>query len=289
MKKILYTFILLNTFILANINVVVSILPEETFVKAVGGDKVTVTPMVLPGNSPHTYEPKPSQMKAIAAAQIYFAIGVEFEKVWLPKFEALNPAMKVIDLSEGIEKLPMGAAHLHENETDHAHEAHHHDAGLDPHIWTDPANVAKIAHTIFTTLTAADPTNADYYRKRLDAFLAQIAQTDQTIRQILSSLPKGTPFMVFHPSWGYFAQAYGLKQISVEMEGKAPKPAALIALIKEAREEKVKAIFTQPEFSMQSARVIADELHIPVIQVTPLAKAWSQNLIRIAKAIAGEK
>ena len=286
MKKIIFTLLLLNTFILANINTVVSILPEKTFVEAIGGEKVHVALMVLPGNSPHTYEPKPSQMREIANAQLYFAIGVEFEKVWLPKFKNLNPALQVVDLTQGITKLPMTAEHHHED----AHEDHHHETeGLDPHIWTSPANVKKIAQHIFDALASADPKNCDYYRQNLETFLQKIEETDKQIRQILSSVPKGTAFMVFHPSWGYFAKTYGLTQLPVEVEGKAPKPRELINLIKEAKEEKVTAIFTQPEFSDSAAKVIADELHIPVIKVSPLAEDWSDNLIRIAKAIAGEK
>lgn len=279
MKQIILLFISLSTFILANINTVVSILPEETFVKAIGGDKIQVTLMVTPGNSPHTYEPKPSQMKAVAKAQLYFAIGVEFEHVWLPRFKDLNPKMKIVDLSEGIEKMPMAAHH---------HETEHHEAdGLDPHIWTAPENVARIAQHIFDVLTSQDPKNTDYYKANLDAFLAKIKETDIRIKTYLSPLPKGTAFMVFHPSWGYFAKAYGLKQLPVEVEGKNPKPRELIAVIKAAQKAHVRAIFTQPEFSDASAKIIANELHIPVIKVSPLAADWSQNLVRIAKAIAG--
>jgi len=284
MKKLLFTTIILSTFIFANINTIVSILPEKTFVEAIGGDKVDVTLMVLPGNSPHTYEPKPSQMKAVAKAQLYFAIGVEFEKVWLPKFKDLNPAMKVIDLSEGIEKLPMGADHHHEN------EHHHADAGsTDPHIWTSPKNVATLAKKIYETLAKADAPNAAYYKQNLETFLQRVQKTDETIKSVLSHKPSGTAFMVFHPSWGYFAKAYGLVQVPVEVEGKNPKPRELVQIIKEAKEEKISAIFTQPEFSDSSVKVIASELHIPVIKVSPLAADWSENLIRIAKAIAGVK
>ncbi len=279
MNRILITLIATTSFILANINTVVSILPEQTFVKAIGGDKVQVTLMVTPGNSPHTYEPKPSQMKAIAKAQLYFAIGVEFEHVWLPRFKDLNPNMKIVDLSKGIEKMPMAAHH---------HEAEHHEAnGLDPHIWTAPENVARIAQHISEALASADPQNRTYYKANLDAFLAKVKATDSRIRNFLASLPKGTAFMVFHPSWGYFAKAYGLRQLPIEIEGKSPKPRELIAVIKAAQKAHVRAIFTQPEFSDASAKIIADELHIPVIKVSPLAADWSENLVRIAKAIAG--
>ena len=278
MKKTLPIILILQSILFAKLNTVVSILPEKTFVKAIGGEKVKVSLMVLPGNSPHTYEPKPSQMKEIAEAQLYFAIGVEFEKVWLPKFKDLNSKMQVIDLSKGITKLPMAEHHEHGGKAVHE--------GIDPHIWTSPKNVAKIAQHIYAALSTYDPKNTAYYKNRLETFLAEIRETDEKIKKILSE-KKGAVFMVFHPSWGYFAHDYELTQLPVEVEGKEPKPKELIQLIKKAQEHHVSAIFTQPEFSDHAAKVIANELHIPVIKVSPLASDWSNNLLRIAKAIAG--
>ncbi|UPT78570.1 zinc ABC transporter substrate-binding protein [Sulfurovum sp. XGS-02] len=290
MKKITLIFLLSTTYIFSNINAVVSILPEETFVKAIGGNKVNVALMVEPGNSPHTYEPKPSQMVEIAKAHLYFAIDVEFEHVWLPKFKNLNPEMQIIDLADNITKIKMQEAHEedeHEEEMDAHHSEHKHE-GKDPHIWTAPANVKVIAKNIYNALTKVDPENRDYYKKNLDIFLTAIDETDREITDILSPLKDGEKFMVFHPSWGYFAQAYHLQQIAVEVEGKEPKPKELIHLLREAKAEKVKAIFTQPEFSDTVAKIIAKELQIPVVKVTPLAGNWSENLINIAKSIAGK-
>jgi zinc transport system substrate-binding protein len=289
MKKITLIFLLLTTYIFSNINAVVSILPEQTFVKAIGGNKVNVSLMVQPGNSPHTYEPKPSQMIEIAKADLYFAIDVEFEDVWLPKFQSLNPKMQVIDLADKVTKIQM--QDKHECEADDAHHSEHEEhkpEGEDPHIWTAPSNVKIIAENIYNALKKIDPVNANYYKKNLDIFLASIDETDRQIIDILSSLEDGERFMVFHPSWGYFAKAYNLEQIAVEVEGKEPKPKELIHLLTEAKEEKVKAIFTQPEFSDTVAKIIAKELQIPVVKVSPLAANWSENLINIAKAIAGK-
>lgn len=289
MKKITLIFLLLTTYIFSNINTVVSILPEHTFVKAIGGDKVNVSLMVQPGNSPHTYEPKPSQMIDIAKADLYFAIDVEFEHVWLPKFQSLNPKMQVIDLTKNVAKMQMQDKHECEADNEHhsEHEKHKHE-GEDPHIWTAPSNVKIIAENIYNALKKIDPENADYYKRNLHIFLASIDETDSQIIDILSSLEDGQKFMVFHPSWGYFAKAYTLEQIAVEVEGKEPKPKELIHLLTEAKEEKVKAIFTQPEFSDTVAKIIAKELQIPVVKVSPLAANWSENLIKIAKAIAGK-
>ncbi len=276
--------LLSSSYIFSNINAVVSILPQETFLKAIGGDKVNVTLMVKPGNSPHTYEPKPSQMMAISNATLYFTIGVEFEGVWLPKFEALNTQMHVVDISEGIEKI-----HMSKKQDEHAsHKAHaHHNEGDDPHVWTSPKNVKIIADNIYQALVAHDTLNAPYYKRNYDVFLASIMETDKKIKTLLSSLKGSRSFMVFHPSWGYFAKAYGLTQIAVEVEGKSPKPKELVQLIHKAKKENVLAIFTQPEFSDASAKIIANELNIPVVKVSPLAPNWSKNLIDLAQNIAG--
>ena len=277
MKKIITLLLLLTSYIFSNINAVVSIAPVMHFVKAIGGDKVDISLMVKIGNSPHTYEPKPSQMTAIAKSQIYFAMGVEFEKVWLPKFQSLNSRMRVVDLSQGIEKIEM----IH-------HEGHEH-KGKDPHIWTSPANVKVIAQNIYKALSAIDRNNTKYYEKNLHTFLAKIDATDMQIQKILSSLKDSRNFMVFHPSWGYFAKVYNLIQVSVEVEGKSPKPRELVHLIQEAKKQSVTAIITQPEFSDSSAKIIARELHIPVVKLSPMAPNWSENLIKMAKTIAGQK
>jgi zinc transport system substrate-binding protein len=286
MNKITLIFLLSTTYIFSNINAVVSILPQKTFLKAIGGEKVNISLMVTPGNSPHTYEPKPSQMISVTKADLYFAMDVEFEHVWLPKFTSLNATMSVIDLSKGIEKLTISAG---EHSCD-AHGKHDHDAhsdSKDPHIWTSPANVKVIAQNIYDALTKYDAVNADYYKTNLDAFLASLETTDKEIKALLSTLKDSRTFMVFHPSWGYFANAYDLKQIAVEVEGKSPKPRELVQLIKEAKKEKVNAIFTQPEFSDASAKIIAGELKIPVVKVSPLSPNWAENLMKIAKTIAG--
>jgi len=289
MKKITLIILLSTTYIFSNINAVVSILPQQTFVKKIGGEKVNVSLMVQPGNSPHTYEPKPSQMIDIAKADLYFAIDVEFEHVWLAKFQNLNLQMQVIDLADNIAKIQMQKHHTEEKNIEKAHSDHGHEhEGEDPHIWTAPANVKIIAQKIYDALAKRDPENTNYYKNNLDIFLASIDETDRQMREILSSLKDGRRFMVFHPSWGYFAKAYNLEQIAVEVEGKEPKPKELIHLLKEAKEENVKAIFTQPEFSDTVAKLIAKELQIPVVKVSPLAENWAENLINIAKAIAGK-
>ncbi|MGB5867109.1 MAG: zinc ABC transporter substrate-binding protein [Arcobacteraceae bacterium] len=297
MKKLIVTALLgLTTFTYANVNAVVSILPQETFLKKIGADKVNVSLMVQPGKSPHTYEPKPSQMKDISQADLYFSIGVEFEHVWLKKFQNQNKKMLVVDMGEGIHKIEIAKhSHGHEDEAikdehkghDHGDDEHDED-NLDPHIWTSPSNVKVMAHNIYNQLVKIDSENTAYYKKNLETFLQEIEQTDKKIKEYLKNTPKHTKFMVFHPSWGYFAKDYDLEQFAIESGGKNPKPKQLAHLIDEAKEENVKAVFTAPEFSTKSAKQIAKEVGIPVVKVSPLSASWSENLIGLAKAISNK-
>jgi len=270
LKKLL--LILLFTGIgFAKINVVVSIVPQKVFVNKIGGDKIQTTVMVENGASPHTYTPKPQQMKKLSKAKLYLSIGVEFEKVWLSKFINQNRNMLIVDTSMDINKTTL---------------QHHNEKELDPHVWVDPINVKVIVQNIYEALVKVDKENKSYYQKNLENFLKEIDEVDQNIKTILKDTPKGTTFMVFHPAWGYFAKRYELKQLAVEVEGKSPKMKALVKIIEKAKKERVKAIFTQPEFSDKASKIISEELHIKVIKASTLAENWGENLQNLAKAIA---
>jgi zinc transport system substrate-binding protein len=210
-------------------DVLVSIAPQKYFVEKIAGDKVNVSIMVEHGTSPHDYQPKPSQMKTLSKAQIYFAIGVEFETIWLPKFKNQNKSLEIIDTSLNVRKHT--AHHNCSGKHDHSHEH----VSIDPHIWVDPIHVKTIATNIYKTFMTQDANNADYYTKNYKTFLKELDSLHQEIQEILKETPKWSYFMVFHPSWGYFAKRYQLIQLPVEIEGKEPKMRDLIAIIQYAK------------------------------------------------------
>lgn len=294
LKKSLVAFLLFGSSLLfAQVNAVVSILPQKTFLEKLGGEHVDVALMVLPGSSPHNYEPKPSQMRDVAKANLYFSIGIEFEEVWLSKFGSQNPKMKIVDSTDGIERMEIEKHSHKESKEDHHHKhAHHnhdhheHDHGThDPHVWVSPANVKIIAKNMAKALIEEDSKNRAYYEKNLDSFLKEIEALDKRLKEMLEPL-KESKFMVFHPSWGYFARDYGLIQLAIEADGKEPKPKELANLIKEAKSEGVKAVFTAPEFSDKAAKTIAKEVGVPVVALSPLNPKWAQNLLELATNIA---
>jgi zinc transport system substrate-binding protein len=309
--NILITFVFISFVILGDcfatdkLPVFVSIVPQQYFVQQIGKDLVDIQVMVQPGASPATYEPKPQQMADLSKAKIYFAIGVPFENAWLRKIAAPNPNMRVIHTDQGIEKLAMAAHHHHHedqaeehhegahHEADHDHEKsehhgeaahdeeHHEHAGLDPHIWLSPPLVKIQARNMLAALQEADPANQGVYEANFKEFAARIDQLDMDLKNTFAG-KKGLQFMVFHPAWGYFAHTYGLKQVPIEIEGKDPKPAQLKELVQHARENGIKVVFVQPQFSTKSAELIAREIGGQVAFANPLAEDWMANLREVA-------
>ncbi|NMO09648.1 metal ABC transporter solute-binding protein, Zn/Mn family [Methanobacterium subterraneum] len=254
------------------IGVVVTVGPQEEFVKRVGGDLVNVTVMVPPGADPHTYEPLPNQMKQVQEAQIYFQVGsgVEFELSWMGKLTSINPQMKWVNTSTGIQLIPNTA----ESEE-----------GSDPHVWVSPRNAKVMVENIYQNLTLADPENKDYYTKNRDEYLNELDELDKNITQRLSG-KNNTKIMVYHPAWAYFCKDYNLQQISIQQDGKEPTPQALASLVDTARRENIKVIFVSPEFSTSNAKVIANEIEGKVVVVDPLSKDYLKNMQKVAEAFA---
>ena len=250
------------------IGVVVSILPQVEFVENVGREKVDVRVMVPPGASPHAYEPTPSQMTAISRAQMYAKVGsgIDFELVWMDKLIAVNKKMLVVDCSEGVPLQEMVGGHEH--------------GTLDPHIWLSPLNARTMVRNICNGLMRIDPDNRAYYEQNRDSYLVKLTQLDQDIRNGLAGM-KNRSFMVYHPSFGYFAREYNLNMIPIEEEGKEPTAAGITHLIERAKEHKIKVIFVSPQFNPQSAKVIADEIGGRVVFIDPLAGDYITNLRRV--------
>jgi len=255
------------------LTVTVSIVPQKYFVERVGGERVDVNVMVLPGNNPATYEPRPEQLTALSESAAYLAIGVPFEDAWLEKIAAANEGMLMVDTAAGIDRMPM--------EADHEHG----DGPLDPHIWLSPELVKVQARNIASALAKLDPAHDDEYRANLAAFIADIDELEADIKETLAGA-SSKKFIVFHPAWGYFARDFELEMIPIEIGGQEPSAQELAHLVDKAQEEGIRVVFAQPEFSTQDAETIAREIGGEVVLVSPLAEDWLSNLTRVADTFA---
>ena len=290
MKKIIFLFIVMFSFLNASTQeLTVNILPQKYFVEKIVKDKFTINVMVKPGASPHNFEPKPSQMKSLVASKVYFLIGDATEKNWIEKFKQNAKNTLFVDTTIGVEKIEM-AKHEHEEVAQHDHkkdekdEEHDH-SGLDPHIWLDPVLVKIQAKNIYEAMIKIDSANSDFYKTNYEEFLKELETLDSNIKTILAP-HKDKAFMVFHPSWGYFAKRYDLEQISIEIEGKEPKPNELVELIEESKKHDIKIVFVSPQFSQKSAQAISKNIGANVVAIDPLSDNWYENLQKVANEIA---
>ena len=286
MKKILFLCIAFFTFLNASKpEITVNILPQKYFVEKIVKDKFEINVMVKPGSSPHNYEPKPSQMKSLVNSKAYFLVGDPFEQAWMDKFKQNAKNTLFVDTTKGIEKIQM-EEHNHHDEAnvDAKHDEHDH-SGFDPHVWLDPLLVKIQAKNIYEAMVEIDSQNGDFYKTNYEEFIKELDTLDENIKTILSPY-KDKAFMVFHPSWGYFAKRYDLEQISIEIEGKEPKPNELVELIEEAKKYDIKIVFVAPQFSQKSAKTISKNINANVIAIDPISGNWKESMLDTANQIA---
>jgi len=262
----------------------VSILPEKYFVKRIAGDSVKVIVMVGQGSNPETYEPKPRQLAELERAQVYFLVGVPFENKWKKMFSEVNPAMKLVALNEATQSRNLDQIRSTDSASHSSMDTDH--PAKDPHFWLNPNLVKQAALKIKNKFIELDPQQKQNYQDNYQKFITDLERLDATIKQQLAPLQQRT-FMVVHPSWGYFADAYQLIQLPIEYEGKPPGARTMTMLTELARQQHIKVIFVQPQFSTRNATTFARSIGAKLVALDPLAEDYIANLYQVA-ALLGE-
>lgn len=258
----------------------VSIPPQAHFLAQIAGDSISINTLIPQGSDPHTFEFKPSTLSKLQKSDLYLTIGLEFEEIWLPKLKDNLSKTQILSITNGIAYLESTEHHHHDH---HDHDAHKEER--DPHIWLSPKNAKILASNIASILITHYPQNKAFYEKNLKIFLEKITALDAQITQILSPL-KTRDFIVYHPSWAYFAKDYNLTQIPIEIEGKEPKARELKKLITTAKEHHIKVIFAQSGFSKTTASQIAKACGAQTFLTDPLAYEWEEELLKITNELS---
>jgi zinc transport system substrate-binding protein len=252
--------------------ITVSILPQKYIVKALLGDSVKVNTMIAEGNSPATYSPTHEQIKEVSISPLYLKVGyLGFEQAWCDRFKELNGDLRVVDLSAGIKMI---------REEDAVHGDHVHEGGVDPHTWTSPKTMKKIAQNTKEALIQHYPEFKDLIESNYLVLTDSLSKIDSLFESSLKKL-ENKSFLIFHPAYTYLARDYELEQISIEHKGKEPSVQWLQKVIREAKNKNIRAIFIQKEFDKRSAEIISQELNIPIVTVNPLAEDWYGEMLQL--------
>jgi len=265
----------------APLQIFVSIPPQKWLSDQLGGPLVSTHVLVDKGQEPHMFQPTPRQLTDLFHAQLYFTLELPFERKISRKIRQSSTQLQLVDVTSAIQRIPMVGRDEGRHQTE---PAARHKENLDPHVWLAPANLKIMAEAMATAMIHADPANIASYDKNLRQVKNTLDQLNRDISQMLAPC-RGSIFYVFHPAFGYFAHAYDLHQEAVELEGKSPSPKQLSSLIKQARKDKVKIIFVQPEFDEKSAQAVARAIGGSVVPLDPLAEDITTNLKIIAEKI----
>ncbi len=279
MKSLFIVFICLACALRAEpVQVVVSIPPQKWLVETLYGDDVNVTVLLRPGDSPHTFSPAPSEIRALAKADYWLRIGVTFEEALVSKIKDAQ-SLKIVDLSKGFPKRAFAGCedHDHQHQHDHGHDHHTPYGGIDPHMWLCHEGMRHLALRLQDTLAIPQTFDRDIFRF-LDVSKQEITARFESY--------EGRTFYVFHPSYGYFADEFGLKQVAIESGGKKPSGRQLRRIIYDCKKLGIKTIFVQPQFDNRTAAVIARAIDGEVVALDPLAENWQENMKSIADSLS---
>ena len=223
--------------------------------------------MVKAGESPATFNPNPKKMSELANANLYFSIGVPFEKIWISRIKAIQPNLIFVPLNNALSSKKT----LNEKP--------------DPHIWLSPPLAKIMAAKIKDALSKQNPEKAEFFKNNYRALAKDL---DALHNEIRTTIDAGTTrrFMVFHPAWSYFAETYGLEQIPIEHQGKEPGPRALQKIVTKGKNLKIKVIFVQKQFGLLIAQKISKMIGASVQEIDPLSENYLENMRKTAKAIS---
>jgi zinc/manganese transport system substrate-binding protein len=219
----------------APLRVVASFSILADWLREIGGDAVRVEALVGPDADAHVFNPRPSDARKLAEADLVAVIGLGFEG-WLPRLiKASGSRAAVVEASQGIEPLKGGQGH-----------GHGHD--VDPHFWHDPLRVAKALHTLRDALSRARPAEAEGFARRCAAYEAQLMALHAQVQAWLAPIPLAERrVLTHHDAFAYFGKAYGVQFLAIKgMNTEAEATAGTVArLIQRLRRERVRAVFVE--------------------------------------------
>ena len=204
----------------------------------VGGDRVEVTAHLKPGIDPHDFEPKPSDLKSVANAQIVLLSAKHMEGYVGKLKDATGTKATLVEVGDkGMKSLKLTVQH-----GDHAHD------GEDPHWWHSVRNIAKATKVVRDELIKVSPEDKATFTANAEAYLAKLDALQDWVAAKVAQLPRNQRKLVTnHDAFGYFADEFGFTVMPIAGLSKNDQPgskkvAELTAKIKAAG---VKAVFSE--------------------------------------------
>ncbi len=235
----------------------VTIQPLKSIVEEVVGNDFEVRVLVPAGASPESFEPTAKQLSELGRSRYVVGIGLlDFEQNLTSK---LNQGCTILALSEGIKPIAGSCSHC----------GGHHTHGIDPHIWTSPAELRLMVENLSSRLMADYPDSV-CYRERATVLTSKIDSLDSRLKEKIEQ-SSHREFAIYHPAFSYLSRHYNIEQVAIESEGKEPSAKRIAQIIEWARARGVTKIFYQSQFPASCVEVIASDIGAESITIDPLA------------------
>lgn len=242
---------------------VTTIPPFAAILAPVVGERGSVMTLLAAGDSPHTYEPRPSDVQRVgeATALLYGAPHLD-------GWAADLPASRRIAL---LDMVPVG---FRRPATANIHGEAATAGADDPHFWTDPLAVRALLPALVDTLCGLDARGCTAYEVNADSLAASLVDLDAKLRAQLDPV-RDVPVMLAQPFFRYFMHQYGPEVVGViePQPANEPSPRAIQTLVERVRRTGVRAIFVQQQLPPRAAEAVAEGADIPVIALDPLGGA----------------
>ncbi len=258
----------------ARLQVVATFFPVADIVRQVGGEHITVQTLLPPEGDLHTFSPTARQMKLLQRADVVFALGLGAEPFLEKMFRGLGQKRPpVIELGHGCWTLPAREEHPHE----HKQEGHHHGEAVDPHMWLSLENAIRMTRNAQKALAGINPAHSADYQRNADRLVAELKRLKDDLKSRAGSWRK-RKFIAAHGAYRYLAEEAGLEQVAVfePLPGVEPSARWIRDLIRTARRENVRVIFTAPPASPRLVEVIATDLQVPVFPLDTLERPTAE-------------
>jgi ABC-type Zn uptake system ZnuABC Zn-binding protein ZnuA len=236
------------------INVVTDVSPITSIVYNIGGERINLTGIIPEGSDSHTYEPVPSDARALAQADVVFLNGLN-----------LNPfifKLAQANLKKGASIIQLGNETITPSQYIYDFSFPKSGGSPNPHLWMNPIYALHYAEIVKDKLSQLDPANATYYQDNYNAYQPRIMALDQAIQTSVDSIPPANrKLLTYHDSFPYFALRYGMTVIGAIQPSNFSEPSAreVAQLIQQIEQVKVPAIFGSEVFPSPVLKQIGQE------------------------------
>ena len=239
--------------------VVATFYPLYEFTRQIAGSSARVVSLVPAGAEPHDWEPSPQDLTRIRDARLLVYNGAGLDP-WVAKLLA-DPAIRNTASVQATQGIPLqNSPTVSEGR-----------GAPDPHVWLDPVLAQSMVETIRGALVTVDPEHAAIYAENAGRFRAKLEALHEAFRAGLAHCAR-REVVASHAAFGYLARRYGLTLIPVMglAPDSEPTPAELAAVVRFARDKKVKYIFFETLVGPRLAETLARELGARTLAFNPI-------------------